>query len=349
MDNLIISIGTLQGGGAERVVSEISSMYCDYFRKVTILTWIDVPMFYDIDPRVKLVCAERESGSANRLQQARWVRSFVRRECPDVFLSFLMPFNMLAIVALAFTGTKVIVCERQDPSVVKTPLLRWLRNALYYFCFRIVVQTSMGKQYFSLLLRKKTFVIANPNHITITERFTAKATTKENRIVSVGRLIRLKNHLLLIDAFRKVRSLHNDYILDIYGVGEMEQILRDNINTERHICLCGRTNDVPSAIASAKIFVLSSDVEGMPNALMEAMALGLPCVSTDVSGVRDIIDDGINGFVVPRRNVDALAERINTLIESEELQQKFSEATISVFEKFDKNRVFAQWLDLVSF
>lgn len=351
-NKLIISIGTLQCGGAERVVSEISSMFCDHFGMVAILTWSDAPVFYDVDRRVRIVCAESECGSPSRLSQARWVRGFVKKERPDVFLSFLMPFNMMAIVARAFTGTRIVVCERQDPSLVKTPLLRGLRNVLYFFSSRIEVQTTAGKQYFGNFFRRKTFVIPNPNHITGEQRASALSSKKERKIVTIGRLIPQKNHALLLEAFGVVHTMHPDYRLEIYGDGEMREALQRKVDLcglNHCVTLCGRTSDVVGALAHAQVFVLSSDVEGMPNALMEAMALGVPCIATDVSGVRDIIDDGENGFVVPVGNHVVLAEKMLQLIVSEQLRHQFSAASYSVFEKFDKDHVFKQWLELVSF
>ena len=351
-NKIIISIGTLGSGGAERVVSEISSMYCDHFKEVIVFTWIDHPIFYNLDSRVRLVCAQLECKSSSRVRQASWMRHFVKTERPDVFLSFLMPFNMLSIIALAFTGTKIIVCERQDPSVVKTPMMRALRNLLYHFCSRIEVQTSAGKRYFSKTLQRRVYVIPNPNHISIGQRSIARATIKENRIVTVGRLISQKNHTMLIEAFADIHNKYPQYGLDIYGEGELRGMLQqkiDHLGLTQSVLLRGQTNGVVDILATAQIFVLSSNVEGMPNALMEAMALGLPCVSTDVSGVRDIVNDGVNGYVVPKGDVELLAERIVKLIESKEQQQRFSEATISVMEKFDKNKIFDQWVDLVSF
>ena len=349
---LIFFIGTLQSGGAERVVSEISAMYADHFEEVVILTYYDAPVFYSIDTRVRIECIERITGTDNKLKNALWLRRFVKREKPDVFLSFLMPFNMMAIASLLFSQTKIVVCERQDPSDVKTPLLRIIRNFLYHFCTRIEVQTLKAKNYFSRSLQKKITIIPNPNHIKLEEREYALNSTKERKVAIVGRLIPLKNHKMLINAFSRVINIHADYHLDIYGDGEMYKALDNQIRqlgVTESVKLHGRTDNVPEALASARIFVLCSNVEGMPNALMEAMALGIPCIATDVSGVRDIIDDGENGFIIPVGNQKALEDRLMQLMDSEYLQDCFSRKSISVMEKFDKRRIFEQWMNLVTF
>lgn len=352
MNKIIIYLGTLQSGGAERVVSEISAMYADHFNEVVILTYYDAPVFYQIDSRVKIECLEKLTGTTSKLSNARWLRKYVKKEKPDVFLSFLMPFNMMAIASLAFTGTKVVVCERQDPSDVKTLLLRLVRNFLYHFCSRIEVQTQKGKKYFSKKIQKRIVVIPNPNHITPEERERTLATPKENRVTIVGRLIPLKNHKMLINAFSKVHKYHPEYRLDIYGDGEMQGAISTQINElglNDSIILRGRTGNVPSVLASARIFVLCSNVEGMPNALMEAVALGVPSIATDVSGVRDIINDGEDGFIIPVGDEVALEKKLLQLMDSEDLQRKFAVSSAVVVEKFDKKKIFGQWLDLVTF
>lgn len=351
MNKLIIFIGTLQSGGAERVVSEISTMYADYFREVIILTYYDREVFYQIDSRVRLECIEQQTHSQNPLKNILWLRRFVKKESPDVFLSFLLPFNILSIWSLMFTKTPIAVCERSDPQKVSSWWLHRLRNISYHFCDKIQVQTSTGKACFSPSIQKKILVIPNPNHINLTERDWALRQEKENRIVTVGRLIPVKNHNLLIDAFSVVSKEYPDYSLEFYGDGELKNQLQKRIcesGLADKIVLHGNVSNVPQHIASAEIFVLSSDIEGMPNALMEAMALGIPCIATDVSGVRDIITDGENGFIVPVGDKEAMADRIKKLIESKELRSKFSENTICVFSKFDKEMIFKQWLELVN-
>ena len=351
MNKLIIFLGTLQSGGAERVVSEISTMYADYFREVIILTYYDRQVFYKIDSRVRLECVERQTKSCNIIKNIFALRRFVKRESPDVFLSFLLPFNILFIWSLLFLHIPVAVCERSDPQKVSSRWLKWLRDISYRFCKGIQVQTSAGKTCFPASVQKKILVVPNPNHITLEERRLALEQRKENRIVTVGRLIPVKNHKLLIDAFAMVSKEYPDYSLEFYGDGDLKNQLQEQISelglTDK-IVLHGNVNNVPQHIASAEIFVLSSDIEGMPNALMEAMALGIPCVATDVSGVRDIITDGENGFIVPVGDKEAMADRIKKLIESKELRSKFSENTICVFSKFDKEMIFKQWLELVN-
>lgn len=348
---LVILIGTLRSGGAERVVSEVSAMYANYFKEVIVLTYYDTEVFYKFDSRVRLECVERQTKSRSMLKNILWIRRFAKAEHPDMFLSFLLRFNILSIWALMFLSTPVAVCERSDPQWVSTRWLRWMRNFSYRFCKRIQVQTAAGKTCFPLAVQDKILVIPNPNHISVAERNMCLEQVKEKRIVTVGRLIPVKNHKLLIDAFSIVSKEFPDYTLDFYGDGELKtELLKiaTEQGLEKKVIFHGNVNDVPQQIASAQMFVLSSDIEGMPNALMEAMALGLPCVATDVSGVRDIIEDGENGFIVPVGDKMAMADRMRKLIESEDLRKTFTEKSASVLSKFDEEQIFKLWVELVS-
>lgn len=349
-NKLIIFIGTLQSGGSERVVSEISAMYADHFQEVIVLTYYDAKVFYKLDPRVRLECVEMHTSSRNIIKNALWIRHFVKKEHPTTFVSFMLPFNVLSIWVLMFLRIPIAVCERSDPENVGNRFLRLLRNITYHFCDKIQVQTNAGKSYFSSCLQKKILVIPNPNHITLAERDWALGHVKENRIVTVGRLIPEKNHEMLIEAFAMISKENPQYILDIYGEGNLRSVLQNKIGTlglEHKVFLHGNVNDVPCHIASAKMFVLSSDIEGMPNALIEAMALGLPCVATDVSGVRDIIEDGMNGYIVPCNNKKLLAYKMNVLLKNPDMMGQFSDNTKVVFEKFDSDKISCLWLDLV--
>lgn len=349
-DKLIIFIGTLQGGGAERVVTELSGMYAEHFREVIILTYYDLPVFYRLDSRISLECVEKRTKSRNIIRNLLWIRKFVKREHPKLFLSFLLPFNILSIWSLLFTRIPVSVCERSDPQFVSGWLLI-LRNISYRFSNRIQVQTNAAKLCFPTSIQNKIVVIPNPNHISKAEREWSFRQKKDNRIVTVGRLIPVKNHRLLIEVFAVVNRNYPDVVLDIYGDGELKKSLQNQIDTlglTEKIVLHGRINDITKHIASAKVFVLPSDLEGMPNALMEAMALGIPCVATDVSGVRDIITDRENGFIVPVGNKDEMVDRITKLLKSDELRNNFAENSINVISKFDKEKIFNQWLEFVS-
>jgi glycosyltransferase involved in cell wall biosynthesis len=143
---------------------------------------------------------------------------------------------------------------------------------------------------------------------------------------AAGRLSEQKNHKMMIDAVKIVANKYNDVCLRIYGVGELEGQLRSYINElslENNVKLMGRSYELYNVYKNADLYVMSSNYEGMPNALAEAMAIGLPCISTDCrTGPRDLNDDETNGFLVPCNDANALAEKIKAIFEMSSQEQK---------------------------
>lgn len=300
MNNYIFFIGTLLEGGAERVISILTKELADEKdTKVSIVLWYDKDTFYQISPKVNLIKIPQMSGNNNFFQNLLWFRKFLKKE-KGVLISFLASFNMLAIVAHLFVKTPIIVADRSDPSRVPTNyFIRKIRDILYIFADGVVLQTKQNSRYFSHITSSKKTVIYNP--ILLGDRNgIALSTNKKKKIVSVGRLIPLKNHELLINAFSLIIKKYPDYELWIYGEGmlraHLEEIIK-RLDLSKRIYLPGNSKKVYEEICDAEIFVLSSNYEGMPNALLEAMCLGLPVISTKVSGASDIIKDGENGYL----------------------------------------------------
>ena len=164
-------------------------------------------------------------------------------------------------------------------------------------------------------------VIYNP--IFLPKEYVGKAigTEKKNRIVSVARITKQKNPEMLIRAFKKFYIKHSDYTLTMYGNGEDRDYVLDLINKEglsSCVFLPGAKNNIWDEIADAKCFVMTSWYEGMPNALLEALCLGLPCVSTKVSGAVDLINNGENGILIDLDDDESFAEALSQVIDNED-------------------------------
>jgi glycosyltransferase involved in cell wall biosynthesis len=181
---------------------------------------------------------------------------------------------------------------------------------LYKKADGFVFQTEDAAKYFEGIIKCDSKIIPNPiNPKFIKEPYKGE---REKNIVTVGRLESQKNQKMLIEAFGKIESKYPEYSLLIYGDGSKKEELQDLIKEkglENKVILKGKIDDVENVIDKAKMFVLSSDYEGMPNALMEAMALGLPCISTDCpcGGPRYLMENGKSGLLVPVGNSDAMA------------------------------------------
>lgn len=345
----VIFIPTLSQGGAERVISLLSRRMVEEDLSVTILLYKDQEPFYAIDPRVKLVFVPRESGTTNLLKNLLWMRRFYK-ENADAVLSFLAPFNILTLLATLGGKQTVIVADRNDPRFIpnKWPI-RKLRDFLYRFADGVIVQTKHNQAYFSAGVRKKSTIIYNP--VDLGEKAgLALRTEKQKRIVSVGRLMPQKNQIMLLEAFAILREQFPEYTLTVYGEGPHRKTLEEKIaqlGLENAVFLPGSVKDVHDRIADGALFVMSSDYEGMPNALIEAMCLGMPVISTAVSGATDLIQDGKNGLLIPCGDTAALAEAMKNLLSDEEKRTAFGREAVKLNDMLKIGDITRQWLEAV--
>ena len=163
MSKVIFFCASLQGGGAERVLSVLSNRLADHYDSVDYLMLYNAPIFYVIDERVKVISIEEETGSKNIVINMFWFRKYINKQKPNLILSFSAPFNMLALSSLLWTKHKVVACERVDPKSFRWGKpLEFIRNLLYERADGILTQTQMSKDYFVGDLLKKTDIIYNP-------------------------------------------------------------------------------------------------------------------------------------------------------------------------------------------
>lgn len=350
MKKYMFFIGTLTNGGAERVVSILSSQMAEQGMNVEILTYYDAQVSYKIHPSIMVTSVEKETGNMGKTGKLLWIREYFK-ENALVVISFLAPFNMLAILANLGTGIPMIVADRNDPrNIPSNPLIRKSRDFLYRFADGIVVQTERNKQYFCKTVQKKSLVIYNPIDLG-SDAGIALRTEKKKQIVSVGRLTAQKNQQMLLHVFAKVVKKYPDYELVICGEGPMKeelQALAGNLGIQDHVSLPGNIANVHEYMKGAEMFVLSSDYEGMPNALIEAMCLGLPVVSTKVSGATDLILDHENGLLTEIGSQAELETAMLELIENKDLAKKIAEKSVKLNEKLNLQKIMIEWIDFMN-
>lgn len=347
-ENIVFFIGTLGNGGAERVVSILTRQYIQKGIPVEIVLYYDERPFYDIHPEIKITYVERETGCRNLFKNILWLRRYFIRNA-DLVISFLAQFNMVALAALFATGIPIIVADRNDPRhMPKQAPVRIARNLMYHLADAIVVQTQHNKDYFSSVLQKKCSIIYNPVDLQ-EKKGMALRTAKKPRIVSAARLMKQKNQLMLLDAFAQIKKDFPAYTLTIYGEGpfrpELEKRIRE-LGLDDSVYLPGKVQNVFDCIADAELFVLSSDFEGMPNALIEAMCLGLPVISTKVSGATDLIIDGKNGLLTDVGNTEQFMEAMRRMLNDVELRRECANEATKLNEQLRTEIITAQWLDM---
>lgn len=342
---IVFFIGTLGNGGAERVVSILTRQYVNMGLSVQIVLYYDQEPFYDIHPDVSITYIERETKSKNLLKNLRWLRRYLIQNAA-VVVSFLAQFNMIALAAAFGTKIPVVVADRNDPRhMPKQGPVRLARNWLYHLADTVVVQTQHNKDYFSKSLQKKCKIIYNPVDLQQYQGL-ALRTEKKHRIVSAARLMKQKNQLMLIDAFAQIRKDFPDYTLTIYGEGPFRETLEQRIKElglGDSVFLPGKVQNVFDCIADAELFVLSSNFEGMPNALIEAMCLGLPVISTKVSGATDLIEHEKNGLLTDVADTQQLTENIKKMLENPQLRCSCANNALDINERLQIDRIVGQW------
>ncbi len=341
---IVFLIGNLQRHGAEKVIVLLAEHFHKEGWAVDILTLLDEKCDYPLSQGLRHipVCRPNKRYAANILFWIRGIRRFMRAEQPQAVVSFVARINLLTILACLGLKMRIIASERNDPSADGRSLLtRLATHVLYGYADCIVFQTKWAQSCFPSGIRQKGVVIPNP--VRVSTRATAPA---RGKIVAVGRMEPQKNHCLLLDAFSVIRKRHPECVLHIYGDGSLMETIEtraQELNIRDSVILPGSVPDVHEKIADAAMFVLPSDYEGLSNALLEALMMGLPCISTRCAGSNEAIRDGVNGLLVPVRSGEKLAEAMERLLEDRELAGRLGAAAALLSEPYCCETVLRQW------
>ena len=225
---------------------------------------------------------------------------------------------------------------------------RIMRRISYLFASGFVFQTKDAAAFFSKRIQNKGVILKNPlNTDNIPERYTGE---RRKVVVGVGRLYDQKNFPLLISAFSEFYKTHSEYKLVIFGEGHKRQELEDFANKmlpQGTWEMPGRSSNWQEQAKDAKMFVLSSDFEGMPNALIESMATGIPSISTDCpsGGSRELIEDGVNGILIPIKDKDAMVAAMCKLADDSEFAEKLSQNGEKLKETLNSEVICKKWCD----
>lgn len=278
------------------------------------------------------------------------LRSIIKDRKPDILLSMGVPLALYTVPACVGTKVKHIVSERNDPAhFAGKTTTKIISRLLMRTASGFVFQTKDAKDYYGGKIAKKSVVIPNPLFDMENMPDQPFDGDRKKTVVSVGRLNMQKNQTMLIETFAELSNEFADYTLTIWGEGPERANLEALINKlgmQNKIFLPGTSENVMEEIYDEGMFVLCSDFEGMPNALMEAMALGLPCISTDCpcGGPRDLIKDGENGKLVPVGNAELLTDAIKDLIKNSDYAKKIGDNAFLIRKTYNNDAICKQWL-----
>lgn len=332
-------------------MSELANFFSDKGNEVHLVLLAESEDFYTVNDSVVIHRLGFENKGAIRkvLSELAVFIKFRRllKACnPDAVLSFMDKYNVFTIMVSALLGVKVFISDRSNPNIQLQPMMRRLKKITYPHADGVVAQTSLAKSALLRLVHNDNVRVL-PNPVTCVQRY--PEIPREKLILNVGRLVPEKGQQYLLDAFARLKDA--DWKLVILGDGP----LRGELETRIHelgigdrVSLPGAVNDVDRWLARASIFAFSSVSEGFPNALVEAMAAGLPCVSFDCdAGPRDIIEHGKNGFLIEEGDVEAFSAALEQLVEDNDLASRIGENAMQARDTYNIESVGQRYFDFM--
>ncbi|MFC4097900.1 glycosyltransferase family 4 protein [Euzebyella saccharophila] len=356
--SIAFTIGSLGTGGAERVVSTLANELIHSYN-VTIINFSKKSPFYKLDPRINLVyCLEELMPSKSIFDTIRlnWqlylrIKNIVTNYKIQLLIGFLTRENILSVMAAKSCKIPVIISERNNPYKMSFGILwKLLLRFSYPKADYLVIQTKEIEQYFKAFVKtEKLKILANPIASQLTNSRTFSLERKKV-ILNVGRLSEQKAQHILIKAFANIKS--EGWEVHIVGKGGRQRELQNlinQLNMEEKIKLLPPTKEIATYYNSSSVFVFTSIFEGFPNALIEAMHFGLPCIATDCpTGPSELIRNNENGYLINVNDVLDLQKKLDTLMNNKALRDKFSLNAINEVDRFRAKEIAKNWEKLIS-
>ena len=348
-------IGSLHKGGAERVFVNLADFFRSEGYQVTMVTQYRYPdkEEYALPPQVKRVLSDLSSEESSKSRIVNFYRRvhklhrIWKTEQPDLVLSCIGKNNFMAIVTTMFTKTRPVVSvvgEAKEEYPNKQ--MHVLANFLFPYAAGIVLQTERSRYFFNKKIQRRAVILPNSlNPDFIKPRYEGE---RDKRIVAVGRLDANKNHEMMIRAFAALKGKYPEYTLTIYGEGELRKFLEDlieQLDIAEQVFLPGVIPDVAAQIERAELFLMTSYSEGVSNALIEALASGLPVISTDVpsGGTVELITDGENGLIIPAGDGHALEKAMDKLLGDPAYARQLGREAAKIQKRLAPERVNHLW------
>lgn len=353
MKNILFYINTLENGGAERAICNTASYFAEHDWKVILLTSYRVEKEYTYSDKIQRVIIEQtrtnDSAVRSNLNRIKAIRKICKDYKIDIAVSFMREPNFRLVLATWGIKTKAVISVRNDPNREYSGTVGRVVGKILLPCADgAVFQTEDAKRWFPQKLQKKAKVIYN----VVASKFFETTYCGEHDIITVGRISPQKNHTMLIKAFEKVHEKFPEERLVICGRTQTEMGIEElikNLKLEDSVILLGQRDNVPEILSKAKLFVLSSDYEGMPNALMEAMAVGVPSVSTDCpcGGPKELFGKKLETLLTPVGNIDALADKMISLLENDKERENIGKELKQRAQLFRVDDVGQKWIDYI--
>tara|TARA_R110002012_G_scaffold263456_2_gene446479 strand:+ start:142467 stop:143528 length:1062 start_codon:yes stop_codon:yes gene_type:complete len=341
---ITLIIPTFLQGGMERIMSELANFWAKEGHSVDIIFLVHHAPFFTIHQKVNSISMPefeyKKTLFSKFIYSIRlffYLRNRIRKFSPDITLSFGEGYNSFVLLSTIGLKKSVYISDRSNPLAPLSPMLNFFQKQLYPKAKGIFAQTTFAKE----ILYKKTQhsnIILLPNPVKVIEDLNLE---KKNIILNVGRLVWEKDQLTLIRIFNKISN--EEWQLHIVGDGPLRSEIENEIiklNLQKKVILHGSQRNLSKYFSSAKIFAFTSLSEGYPNALCEAMAFPLACISFDCNaGPRDIIKNDINGLLITSGDFKKYQKELNKLMNSSKLQNDLKMESIKIIENQTIDRI----------
>lgn len=348
-EKICFVIGSLKFGGAERVLSEIANYISDQGYEVYVVTFEKAKQEYKLQNKIKrIVLALPQNRIVKLVAGVSKLRRFLHKEKFPVCISFDILANCILPLA-APSGCKTIISERNAPIETKlSHMSKILRFLTYSKADKCVFQTLEAMEKSRYVPKEKGIVIPNP----IKQDLPFRSSNNKEIVVAVGRLADQKNYPAMLRGFAEFIRKHKKYQLCIYGDGNRkDELIRfaRNLKIQENVHFLGSVKDVHERIKKAQIFLMTSDYEGIPNALLEAMGIGLPVIAYDcpAGGVRLLLSKEKSGILLEDQSPGRIGSALCFLADHPEIRDEMGRRALYVRDEFSIDKIGAQWLSVI--
>lgn len=347
---IAVVIGALSGGGAEHFTATfVNELYKREGVIPYLITAEKKEDEYYVNDLINRVCILDDN--RNFIKDANMIKKYANSNHIDYVIGIGIYANIcVSMCKLLGMKSKAVLSERNDPY---HDSISWkskmLRNILFRFANGYVFQTNGAKEFYPERIQKNSIVIHNP----VINKLPRKSSVNNKEIIAIGRLLPQKNYALLIQSFAEISKMYPEFILRIFGVGDLLDDFMNmtkQLGIENKVCFEGFHKNVHELIKDSYMYVITSDYEGMSNALMEAMAMGFPVISTNSppGGAAELIDDEFNGILTECGNKQMLTEKMKQLIENDQLRDKISQNAYDINNTHNVNVIVDKWLKFLN-
>lgn len=348
---LLFVIRDMFVGGAGKQLAMTANAMSRFGHSVAVYTYCDNECRHRLEDGVRYIPNKKmpKGKLGEYLFAVPGIRRQIKAFAPDVVISWRCNAGCFAVLAAIGLKAKVVFSERSDP-YMETSLALKISAFVCNFSDGGVFQLEAVRNYYRRL-SKKSVVIPNPFQDKLGLSTFLPYKERNPEVVHVARIVfSQKRQDLMLDAFRLFLKKHPDCVLSFYGDGPDLEKLRQkakDFGIEKNVVFHGAVSEIPAKIRSAKLLVLTSDYEGIPNVILEAFSAGVPVVSTDTSpgGARFLLGDGECGLLARRGDACDVAEKMSAVVDDENLAARLMNAGKIGLARFEPGVLFAKWED----